>query len=455
MVALDDLGVLDALCESPALSLTDKRALAQVNTLTRAAVWRVLRSKLVHIHRSDRTVANVKFLMDKVLGDAADNDNFDTIFNVVNSTMTRHVSLPGYYCNHNYEHPQFSAFPLVNDDGPIDHTTAFFLGHLLARHAHYGYMHVNVRLTTGYEVDLMRMIQSDYFVQEIRQGLVAGALNRAALAGALLRNAKRRIKPDRLRLHRRMLRTVTGHADLSEMWLNNDHLIALGPKLRARAGLIADLDLKGNRFDSCGVVAVFDEPAGPPSDGPRWPILQRLRLDGTPMGVNGYPSLCRAIHIGQMPKLKELSLWDTALDSVGARLLIESLPHAPDLEKLNIGHNRIGLNGLAPLKRLPPSQIVLPKLTYLNVMFEAPYDMSKAGFRLLAQAILDNCFPKLDVVQTDGGEDAECVLYALSAIKKRREWFAAEKKAKKEMRKPGKRRRLEVDDDGGEHSIQE
>ena len=450
MATLNDLRVLDALCESPALSLTSKRALAQVSTITRVAVWRVLRSKLVHVHPSDRTLDNVKFLRKRVLGEAADNDNFDMVFNVVGKTMSRRVSLPGYHCNYHYDIGQHSAFPLINENGRIDHTTAYFLGHLLAKHATL-HTNVNVRFTTGYEVDLNHVIRDEFFEKDLREALRASALNRAVLSGALLRNAKRHIEHHRLRSHTRLWRTYKNFADLNALWLENEHMVALGPKLRARAYLIGDLDLRHNRFDARGMRAVFDEPASSPDDdGPRWPMLEKLSLACTPMGCNGCPSLCRAIQIGQMPKLKELNLSRTGLDSVGARLLFESLPHAPNLERLLICDNPIGLDGLASLKRLPPSQIVLPKLKLLHAMFQAPYEMSKDGYRVLAQALLDNCFPMLETVETHGN-DAVCVSYALFAIVKRREWLAAEKRARKEMRRPGKRAR-EEDDDSGENT---
>ena len=77
--------------------------------------------------------------------------------------------------------------------------------------------------------------------------------------------------------------------------------------MRARRGDATMLKLRGNRFGMAGAAALFAE-MRPVVTKPAWPRLKHLDLEGTPIGLDGYPQLCGAITAKHMPQLQALLL---------------------------------------------------------------------------------------------------------------------------------------------------
>lgn len=443
MALLDEPGVLDALSGSPSLSLLSKRVLAQVNSCTKDAVWKIFRGNLIHVHPSDCTVANADFLVHVLLCDTFCNGNPDVVLNVVGENMTRHVKLA--LLPNDISEPYNVAYELAGTEGVVEHTTAYFLGHIFAQHA-YCDVDVYVQLTTGV-INLRAMQRYVFYDNPPHENrpwwLEWSALDRALMSGTLLRNAERRTTKG-------VIHHDHGKLELNRLRLDDDQMCTIGPRIRAQGKLIRELNMCGNYFGMHGTAALLREPQPPHgrrswpdpekfpfSIAPRWPVLEKLFFSNTPMGAAGYASLCYAISTKQMPNLKCMHLCNTGLGDVGARLLFETLPSAPKLEKLSLDMNPIGRCGLAPLKRLPPRQIVLPSLKKLNVRLWEHNEkkiMRASGWRVLAQAILDNCFPKMESICIVNSSATVCVELAVVAVLKRREAFAAENDAKQAIR---------------------
>lgn len=435
MALLDNPSVLDPLSASPELSLSSKRSLSQVNSTTQAAIRKIYRSNCIHVHYSDCTVENADFLLHILLNDSLDNNNVDMLLHV--KDMTRKVKLVRLHgCIQSYS---YLPYVLCGEKGTIDRTTAYFLGHVFARHAYYG-RDARVKLTTGEEINLREVQMTNRILQTIRGIQKMEETDRAILSGSLLRNAERRItknhienyipgtcvynpKPNKRRL------------DLNCLQLDDDQMHTLAPRIRGLTECIKELHLCGNCFGLHGTAMLLgDDPQHHPSPTPQWPMLEKLLFSETPIGA-GCSSLCNAILHNQMPKLKTLHLCNAGLGPVEARLLFESLPNAPELEILSLSGNPIiGCDGFTPLERPPPNQIVLPSLRELNVAFSDDL-MQASGYRVLAQALLCNNFPNIRSIFTSPTVHSLCVDLALEAVLKGRDFSEAKRKAKSEMAK--------------------
>lgn len=429
MALLDEPSVLDALGASSELSLSSKLSLAQVNSAINTAIWKIFRSGCICVHSSDRTVANAYFLVHILLNDALDNDNLDMVLHVKGKCTKRQVKLVrlhGHIGRYSYD-----EYELNGPDGVLDHTTTYFLGHVFARHAYCG-RDAYVKLTTGEVVNLRKVQESNRIHQTITGLQKMKGLDRAIVSGSLLRNAERRITKENVENFQVGVCNYKGRLDLNCLQLEDDQMCHLAPRIRALGESIRTMNMCGNRFGLQGAVMLLGNPQRHTPAMPQWPVLEKLLFSETPIGA-GYESLCNAILNKQMPNLKSLHLCNTGLGPLGARLLFESLPNAPKLEVLSLSENPIGCGGLTPLERPPPNQIVLPSLKELNVAFSDDF-MHARGYRVLAQALLSNSFPKLVSIFTMS-KNAACVDLAMEAVFKRREFSAAESKARRAMAK--------------------
>lgn len=427
MPSLTDQGVLDALSDSDQVSLTCKRALMKVDALARATFRKALcNSETITVHSADCTVSNAAYVTERALG---------TLDGITLKVVSKNPGPPMVVGNPWLGWYRENPLVLRGPDGPngqmtwtMDAPTAYFLGHVVIgemdnSHARSFW----VRLITRGEQDLFGSLldvetwwRAGVFPANFDAIMEANPLHRALLSGLVLHCARKRLE------------NLNGRHPflyLDGMWIDDDVACTLAPQLLEVHGNILELSLKKNRFGMRGCAALFHVPYG--TTEPRWPTLRKLDLESVPIGAAAYPPLFSAMKNGHMPELKSLLFGKTGLEDIGMRTLLEALPFVPKLEVLSVADNRFGRYGLEPLKRLPPKQIVLPKLRILYVASQPAHRMEQAGWRLLAQAIMDNCFPQLSALEH--GTSHRWLDFALQANCRRRDWLAAERHFRKEF----------------------
>ncbi len=430
MPSLTDQGVLDALSDSDSVSLTCKRALIAVDALARATLRKTLwDSQTITVHPADCTVSNAAYVTERALG---------TLDGILLKVVSKNPGPPMLVGNPDLGYKKENPLVLRGPDGPngqvtwtMDVPTAYFLGHVvIGEMNHTRARSFWVRLITRGEPDVFEPLLDveSWWLAEVlppnfNDIMNANPLHRALLSGLALHCARKRlINPNP---NRNMFVYLDG------MWVDDDVACTLAPHVLKVCDKTRELTLSKNTFGMRGCTALFRVPHG--TVEPRWPILRRLDLHEVPIGSAAYPPLFSAMKNGHMPALKSLCLSKTGLLDIGMRTLLVALPFLPALEVLNLAENRFGQYGLEPLKRLPPKQIVLPKLQILYLAGHPAYRMEPAAWRVLAQAIMDNCFPQLSTLEH--GTPYKWLDYAASANCRRRDWLACERKFRKEFNK--------------------
>jgi hypothetical protein len=427
MPSLTDQGVLDALSDSDQVSLTCKRALIQVDALASATLEKVLSdAQTITVHPADCTASNAAYVTKRALG---------TLDGITLKVVSKNPGPPMVVGNPWLGWYKENPLVLRGPDGPngqmtwtMDVPTAYFLGHVVIGEMNHTLARSFwVRLITRGEQDLFGSLldvetwwKAGVLPANFDAIMEANPLHRALLSGLALHCARKRLE----NLNGRHMFVY-----LDGLWMDDDVACMLAPQLVKVYGNIHELVLKKNKFGTRGCAALFDVPRG--AVDKRWPILRKLDLESVRIGAAGYPPLFSAMKNGHMPALTSLNLCKTGLEDIGMRTLLEALPSVPALEVLNVADNRFGRYGLEPLKRLPPKQIVLPKLRILYMASQPACRMEPAGWRVLAQAIMDNCFPQLS--SFEHGTPYKWLTYAVSANCRRRDWLAAERHFRKEF----------------------
>ena len=463
-------GVLDALGDSPQLSLTSKRALARVNRATRQGIFKHLRRDHIWVHRSDRTIANARWLVhmaetnpelclhvfdapgcegkddaDKPMGHLG----FCVAMGKKGPTVDGGTGLPAgaiFVASHKpnegeQQHPSGSEPSDEEEEEEeedeeeayknasiLDETVAWFLGHMLASLAR---IDVGIRTTTGKEINVSELAAAVTRLYPVLSPIVRNGLNGtdwAFMEGALYRNAMARVV--RMGEQQEASRWKTGArvARFPKLRLNDDAMTHVGAKMQRLGvgGGITTLDLHGNCFGALGTSAIFCALPNPscPSFWNRPNILYKklmtLVFDFTPIGDGyGMQWLISAMAMHMLPELTCLRLVGVGMNSHNAHRLFDALGMgggASQLTNLNVSNNPFNGFAFAPMAKPAWTH---PNLAALKVCFVKNVDSQ--GFAFLARAIMNRQLPNLRDVVSVGSCDCSnhCVGVAVSAHRAR------------------------------------
>jgi len=459
-------GVLDALGDSPQLSLTSKRALARVNRATRQGIFKHLRRDNIWVHRSDRTVANARWLIhmaetnpelclhvfdapgcegkadaDKPMGHLGfcvamgkNGPTADGLTGLPASAIFVASQKPN---EGEQRHPSGSDSSEVEEEDEeeayknasiLDETVAWFMGHMLASLARND---VGIRTTNGKEINVSELAAA-IRLYPILSPIVRNGLNStdwAFVEGALYRNAMARVGWIREQQEAPRWKAGARVARFSKLRLNDDAMTHVGAKLQRLGvgGGITTLDFNGNCFGALGTSAIFCALPNPsyPSVRNRPNILYKklltLVFDFTPIGdCYGMQWLISAMAMHMLPELTCLRLVGVGMNSHNAHGLFDALGMgggASKLASLNVSNNPFNGFGFEPMAKPAWAH---PNLAALKVCFVRNVDSQ--GFAFLARAIMNGQLPNLRDVVSVGSRDCSnhCVGVAVSAHRARR-----------------------------------
>ena len=131
------------------------------------------------------------------------------------------------------------------------------------------------------------------------------------------------------------------------------------------------------------------------------PAVTYLSINAMHVGDAGASALAAALERGALPRLKSLSLCSAAIGDAALAALAPALRRRPALEKLILGANPLGYEGLAALLAPPPPAAGTPpppagglkKLKMLDLGFTR---ISDAGCAILAAALDSGALPALE-----------------------------------------------------------
>ena len=228
------------------------------------------------------------------------------------------------------------------------------------------------------------------------------------------------------------LRTAT-HAPLQQLKAGHHAAAALCRKLGHRKckalreakqvdwynkGLTADelklLGSLGSVLPALKTLTLCEPAAGP--DGGRQlaaglgagalPAVTWFRISGTRVGDAGASALAAALGQGALPRLTSLALSSAAIGDAGLVALAPALRRLPALERLSLGVNPIGDEGLAALVAPPPAAGAPPTTTgglaQLKWLDLSNTQITDAGCATLAAALDSGALPALKQLYLTG-----------------------------------------------------
>ena len=129
------------------------------------------------------------------------------------------------------------------------------------------------------------------------------------------------------------------------------------------------------------------------------PAVTDLYIYATDMGDAGASTLATALAQGALPRLKVLALHDAAIGDAGLLALAPALRRLPALERLDLDGSPIGDEGLAALVAPPPPAGAPPPTTgglaKLKVLDLSRTQITDAGCATLAAALNSGALPAL------------------------------------------------------------
>ena len=127
------------------------------------------------------------------------------------------------------------------------------------------------------------------------------------------------------------------------------------------------------------------------------PAVASLIINRMYMGDAGASAIAAALDRGAMPRLKGLVLVGAAIGDAGLAALAPALRRRPALERLSLGDNPFGDEGLAALVAPPPPAGMPPRpavgLKKLEVLSLSRTQVTDAGCATLAAAIKSGALP--------------------------------------------------------------
>jgi hypothetical protein len=136
------------------------------------------------------------------------------------------------------------------------------------------------------------------------------------------------------------------------------------------------------------------------------PAVTWLSIYDAHMGDAGASALAAALVKGALPRLKTLVLYNTAIGDAGLVALAPALPGRPALERLDLEGNPIGDEGLAALAAPPPPAGAPPTTTgglaKLKKLDLYHTQITDAGCATLAAALDSGALPALEKLYLDG-----------------------------------------------------
>jgi len=130
------------------------------------------------------------------------------------------------------------------------------------------------------------------------------------------------------------------------------------------------------------------------------PAVTFLSFDSTWSCDAGASALAAALGRGALPRLKDLVLYSTAIGDAGLVALAPALRRLPALERLDLGRNPLGDEGLAALVAPPPPAGAPPPTTgglaKLEVLGLGDTQITNAGCGTLAAALDGGGLPALE-----------------------------------------------------------
>lgn len=376
---MDDPAVLDALLDSPRLSLTSKRRLVALNRGVRAAVTTYFSGelKVVHVHHTDCTLANVEFVLLHLFP-----KNFRLILAVDKEQFLPELNL-GEVVETAREWGPNHVFKLQSGDGTrrMRCATAYFLGHLLVEHCleHDPFVEP---ITNHHAARLSSRVDTGLYKRFTANG--ACDAERAVLHATMLRTAEGTVVSS--------FPTLSGRIILKGMGLNSDSVCRIAPAVHhaLQCPTVTHLVLDNNLIGDRGAVALFGQ-------GVRWRHLTHLSLGFCFTGSHGCAHLLHAMGQGCMPKLAHLAIPGVDLDDDGARALWATLPKLPNLEELNLSSNLVGPDGLCELG--DEGTPLHPKLRKLDMSNMSCMEGCVRADKLFARAVLAGRFPALEIAK--------------------------------------------------------
>jgi len=379
---LCNVGVIDALLDSPAVPITTKRGLVLVNWFLRSTVTTYFAGELVHVHvhRADCTLANVEFLLHNLFP-----KNFQLTLVFADQKLVPALNL-GEVVGGHWENGNCCFLGTKRKC----YTADFFLGHLLVGHC----LQHNpvVRLSNGKGVHLASTDDPNI---AYRHGTDGGILH-----ATLLRTAECMVSVAKLQESNGG--EDFGSLHLTNMGLDKEIVKKIAPQIHDTMKSVPVYELSLNKcpFGPTGAHALFRV-------GQQWPDLLDLDVCNTDMRNEGCAHLLGAIDAGCMPKIVDLAIANVGLSADGARLLWRTLPKLRNLEHLNVSENRFGSEGMSPLLDSFELEYRMPKLLTLFAKDVACRDLNSTvskhdsirADKTLAYTILHGRFPLLNVAR--------------------------------------------------------
>jgi hypothetical protein len=152
------------------------------------------------------------------------------------------------------------------------------------------------------------------------------------------------------------------------------------------------------------------------------PAVTWLAIIDTHVGDAGASALAAALGQGALPRLKSLALTNAAIGDAGLVALAPALRWLPALERLSLGVNPLGDEGLAALVAPPPPAGAPPPTTgglaQLKVLIFSRTQITDAGCATLAAALDSVAMPALEKLYLHGihiSAAAKAAVYAARA----------------------------------------